>query len=275
MVEVRYRGSFGDNLFQYCFGRLLAERWGCELNALPLPHFPGTAEPVKGRRYLSPFHSWSGMAVEERQLGMLLREREMAEPVRARMVLYGWFHRWEYYRGHEKTIRRWLATAPPPQPAEEGDIAVCIRNRRPESWEEPGIHSGYAPKWKNRPIPFPAKVLLLLERLQWKRLVVLTDSTQGEAVQALRHLDPVVINIDSFASWNWLRTFPRMVLTVCHPAEWWAAWLSDAREIYAVDPWPSNVKNNCAGAYGCGWLRGRPLGRPNLHVNEPRWIYDW
>jgi hypothetical protein len=275
MVEVRYRGSFGDNLFQYCFGRLLAERWGHELNALPLPRFPNTAEQVKGRRYLSPFHSWSGMAVEERQLGLLLRNREMAEPVHARMVLYGWFHRWEYYRGHEAAIRRWLQTDAPAKPAEEGDLAVCIRTRRPESWEEPGIHPGRAPVWRKKPMPAVDPLLKFLERTPYERLVVFTDNMFGEAMDALRPLNPKVMCIDSFASWNLLRTFSRMVLSICHPAEWWAAWLSDAREIYAVDPWPSHVSKHCAGIYGCGWQQGRPLARPQLRVNEPRWIYDW
>lgn len=96
MVEVRYRGSFGDNLFQYCFGRLLAERWGHQLKALPLPHFPATAESVQSVKYLSPFLSWSGMAVEERQLGMLLATVRWRVP-RGGLVLYGWFQRWEYF----------------------------------------------------------------------------------------------------------------------------------------------------------------------------------
>jgi hypothetical protein len=275
MVEVRYRGGFGDNLFQYCFGRLLAERWGCELVALPLPRFPGTAEPVKGRRFLSPFQSWSGMAVEERQLGMLLRGEALTTPVRARMVLYGWFHRWEYYRGHEESIRRWLAIDPPPQQVDDDDLAVCIRHRRPESWDEPGIHSGSAPAWKNRPVPSTNSLVRLLERLSFKRLVVLTDGMLGPVAGDLERFHPTVINIDSFSSWNWLRMFKRIVLSVCHPSEWWAAWLSDAREIYAVDPWPSDKRANCAGPYGCGWVRGRPLARPNLRVNESRWNYDW
>ncbi|HWB04887.1 MAG TPA: hypothetical protein VG796_17800 [Verrucomicrobiales bacterium] len=275
MVEVRYRGGFGDNLFQYCFGRLLAERWGCELVALPLPRFPNTAEPVRGRRFLSPFQSWSGMAVEERQLGMLLRDREMAAPARARTVLYGWFQRWEYYRDHGGKIRRWLVTDPPPEPAQEDDIAVCLRSRRPESWEEPGIHSGAPPLWKKRTIPLQGKVLQLLERIPHRRLLILSDDMHGEAVESMRHLNPTVLHIDSFASWNWLRTFSRIVLPICHPSDWWAAWLSNAKEIYAVDPWPSHKRIDCTGPYGCGWTRGRPLARPNLRVNEPRWIYDW
>ena len=205
---------------------------------------------------------------------MLLRGPQISEPVRARMVLYGWFQRWEYYRGHEETIRRWLVTDAHSEPAGENDLAVCLRTRRPESWEEPGIHPGRAPRWK-KPVPDPDLLTGLLGRLSFDRLVLFTDDFHCEAVQKLAPFNPVTANIDSFASWRWLRTFPRMVLPLCHPADWWAAWLSDPREIYAVDPWPSRVKNQCAGIYGCGWLGGRPLARPDLRVNEPRWIYEW
>ncbi len=274
MVEVRYRGSFGDNLFQYCFGRLLAERWGHQLKALPLPHFPVTAESVDGRKYLSPFLSWSGMAVEERQLGMLLRDREMAAPVRGRLILYGWFQRWEYYRGHKSSLRRWLQTAPPAEPAEPGDLAICLRTRRPEAWNEAGIHSGRAPQWK-KPAPSLESIRRLVESTSHERLVLLTDSAMGESTAALKDLKPVLRNIDSFHSWNWLRSCRRMAITVCHPADWWAAMLSDAEEIYAMDPWPANSRINCKGPFGCGWAGGRPLGRPELRVMEPRWKYDW
>lgn len=273
MVEVRYRGSFGDNLFQYCFGRLLAERWGHRLSALPLPRFPNTAESVPGRTYLSPLQSWSGLAVEERQLGMLLREREMTTPVRGRLVLYGWFQRWEYYRGHETALRRWLATAPPEESAAPGDLAFCLRSRRPEAWYEGGMHSGQPPAWKVS-APSMESLCRLAQSTPHDRLILLTDSPL-RASGELGDFKPVVKNLDSFASWNWLRTCRRMAITVCHPAEWWAAMLSDAEEIFALDPWPANTRSSCAGPYGCGWMGGRPLGRPELRVNEPRWKYDW
>lgn len=249
MVEVRYRGSPGDNLFQYCFGRLVAERWGYELSVLPMPRFPATAERVAGQRYLSPFQSWSGMAVEERQLGMLLRGRALETPPRSRLVLYGWFQRWEYYRGHDETIRRWLRTDLPEKPADGDDFAICLRTRRPEAWREPGIHAGYAPSWA-RPVPSAADIQKLVDRVSFKRLVVLSDDPHSEAVMALKKLNPTVMAIDSFASWNWLRTCRRMAITTCHASDWWAAWLSEAQEIFAINPWQKQIGTDCLQEYG-------------------------
>jgi hypothetical protein len=274
MVEVRYRGTFGDNLFQYCFGRILAEQWGHELHALPLPWFPATAEKVGGRKFLAPFISWGGMAAEERQLGTLLRGEQMAPPVHARLVLFGWFHRWEYYRSRADDIRRWLAADPPPQPAEPEDFAVCIRASRPETWEEPGIHSGRAPVWKLT-IPGTGDLNRLLDRVPHRRLTVLTDAPDCPEVRALRSRNARVLPADSLASWHWLRTCRRMALTLCHASDWWAAFLSSAEEIYALDPFTPRKQSHCAGPYGCGWMGGRPLARPDLFVNESRYHYDW
>jgi len=275
MVEVRYRGSFAENLFQYCFGRLLAERWGHELCALPLPHFPGTAEPVPGRRFLSPFQAWGGMAAEERQLGTLMRGEKLEQPVQGRLVLFGWFQRWEFYRGHGEKLRRWLTTAEPEQPADEDDFALCVRKYRPDSWQEPGVHSGYAPRWA-RPVPATEDIARLLDRVPHRKLTILTDSPDCAAVEALRDRNPQILQADSFTAWNWLRTCRRMAIVLCHPSDWWAAFLSRASEIYAIDPWSyRHKKSPCSGPYGCGWLSGRPLARPDLHVPGPRYIYEW
>ncbi len=274
MVEVRYRGTFGDNLFQYCFGRILAERWGHRLHALPLPRFPATAEQVDGRCCLAPFISWGGMAAEERQLGTLLRGEQMTQPVHARLVLFGWFHRWEYYRSSADRIRTWLSTEPPAEPAGPDDFAVVIRTSRPESWHEPGIHAGRAPAWP-RTIPNSADLARLLELAPHRRLTVLTDNANCAEVAALRERRPRILAADSFAAWNWLRTCRRMALTLCHPSDWWAAFLSSAEEIYALDPFTSRKQSHCAGPYGCGWIGGRPLARPELFVNEARYRYDW
>jgi len=274
MVEVRYRGTFGDNLFQYCFGRILAEQWGHELCALPLPRFPVTAEKVGGKKFHAPFISWGGMGVEERQLGTLLRGEQMAQPVHARLVLFGWFHRWEYYRRRAGDLRRWLTADAPAQPAEADEFAIVIRTCRPESWHEPGIHAGRAPAWR-RTIPNSDDINRLLDRVPHGRLTVLTDAPHSPETAALHARQPRILPADSFASWNWLRTCRRMALTLCHPSDWWAAFLSPAEEIYALDPFTPRKKSHCAGPYGCGWLGGRPLARPDLFINEPRYHYDW
>ena len=51
MVEVKYCGQIGNQLFQYCLGRIIAERLGFELFATAIPGFPGTFEKVLGANH--------------------------------------------------------------------------------------------------------------------------------------------------------------------------------------------------------------------------------
>ncbi len=51
MVEVKYIGRLGNNLFQYCFARILAQGLGYKLKAEPIAGFPNTKKEVEGCDY--------------------------------------------------------------------------------------------------------------------------------------------------------------------------------------------------------------------------------
>jgi len=120
MVEVVYKGRLGNNLFQYSFGRILAQRLGFELRAEPIPGFAHTADVVAGDRHESP------ALVPGEHLVDVGRLSEARPP--ARIVLNGWFQRHEYYRPHRDQVRKWLAfddtvTVPASRP----DTVVHVR----------------------------------------------------------------------------------------------------------------------------------------------------
>ena len=50
MIKVQYGGRLGNNMFQYCFGRILAEKLGYELIASPIMGFDETNQKVNGKR---------------------------------------------------------------------------------------------------------------------------------------------------------------------------------------------------------------------------------
>lgn len=120
MVEVRYQGGLGNNMFQYCLGRLLAEDLGFALRAQPIPEFPNTGQAVQGARYDAPEQIVAGQRID---IAAILADRGPRK-----IVLDGWFQRLEYYREHLSRIREWLAFGPsvalPEGPA---DVAVHVR----------------------------------------------------------------------------------------------------------------------------------------------------
>ena len=54
MISVNYTGRMGNNMFQYCIGRIMAEKMGYALSAKPISGFDGTLEKIDGLRYDKP-----------------------------------------------------------------------------------------------------------------------------------------------------------------------------------------------------------------------------
>lgn len=120
MVEVRYKARLGNNLFQYCLGRIIAERLGWALSAPPLDGFPHTRQPIAGSRYTTPVQVLSGQRID---LEAVVGDRRPR-----RIVVDGWFQRYEYYRPHRDAIRDWLRFDPAiPAPATAPDVVLHVR----------------------------------------------------------------------------------------------------------------------------------------------------
>jgi hypothetical protein len=129
-VEVRFIRRLGNNLFQYCLGRIIAEALDYELVCVwpgspasvahhertsglwaTLPglsaHFPNAPLHLTGKRVLVPQEryvfgerNWSGQGLPLRTILACRDDR--------RIVLSGFFQRMEYYTPHRDKIRTWL-----------------------------------------------------------------------------------------------------------------------------------------------------------------------
>jgi hypothetical protein len=114
LIEVRYTGRLGNNLFQYCLGRILAEGLGFALKAASIPAFPNTAQRVMGEIREEPEQIFKGQLIP---LEAILADRSPR-----RIILDGWFQRYEYYRPRRKKIREWLTLDP----------AICVPEAKPD-----------------------------------------------------------------------------------------------------------------------------------------------
>lgn len=120
MVEVRYKARLGNNLFQYCLGRIIAEELGHSLSAPPIPGFPSTNQLVTGDCASEPIQTVVGHRIS---LQGILSDRTPRK-----IILDGWFQRAEYYRPYRDRIRDWLAFDPAVcVPKLENDVVVHVR----------------------------------------------------------------------------------------------------------------------------------------------------
>jgi hypothetical protein len=104
MIEVRYRGRMGNNMFQYCLGRILAEELGFALQADPISGFPNTEEKIEGLSIQDPVQILMGQKIEWDEI--------RSDRSHRRIVLEGFFQQYEYYRTWRHKIRQWLAFHP-------------------------------------------------------------------------------------------------------------------------------------------------------------------
>lgn len=268
MIEIRYRGGFGEWLFQYAFARILAERWGVCLTSPPLPDMPRAEPELPGRAIFGPLEVLSGWACELLSSGSLLRPRDLISPFLARVVVHGWFLRFEYFRDAEQKLRGWFHQ----ESTHEGNgTAVCLRSHRPVAWSDPGAHAGRSKEWGRTSLVM-ADINSFLASARASNVTVFADEVPDR--ETARTLEPYGYNgvwnpLDTPASFRQLRGFRSICASAHHPFEWWAAFLNPTAQAWFYDPY----FGGCRKGGRCVWIGGRPLARPDLRISDRRFSY--
>jgi hypothetical protein len=270
-VIVMFRGRLGNNLFQYALGRLIAEHHGfalecgrtpeppmtfmgrdvdigppATLEALQayFPHaplcLPGTCVDAPVDAYEYSREGWGGHTVDLQAI--------LADRTPRRILLDGFFQRVEYFRPHRERLRRWFEMAPvqTPHAIEPRDVLVSIRR---------GIDFGMQ-EWALS-LAYYERVLAGLANIG--QVYVCGTCIDDQVRRALEPFRPIYHHGTPIEHFAFMQRFSRIVLSNSTFA-WWAAWLSDAREIYA----PRSVDRTIFGL--TGYLD------VDLHMGDDRYI---
>ena len=215
MIEVLYKSRLGNNLFQYCLGRVLAEELGFALQAGPLDGFPGTSERIAGDRYETPREVLSEYRVDF--------ERLLGDRTPRRIVLDGWFQRYEYYRPFRSRIRHWLRFDPSIQTPGSGD-GLVLHVRRMDY-----VTVGWA-------LPF-SYYEEAIERAGAGRagVWIVTDAPSDPFLRRFKKFRPKFFSGSTMEDLAFLTQARRVVLSQS-TFSWWAAFLGDPVEVYAPVP---------------------------------------
>ena len=81
---------------------------------MPIPAFPNTAQRVIGEIHQGPEQIFNGQLIP--------LETILADRSHRRIILDGWFQRYEYYRARRERIREWLTFDP----------AICVPEAKPD-----------------------------------------------------------------------------------------------------------------------------------------------
>lgn len=213
MVEVIYKGRFGNNIFQYCFGRILAENLGFKLKADAIPGFPNTATPVEGYDYSDyPTQIITGQTVD---LEGVLKDKS-----KRKIVLDGFFQKYEYYKPYKNLIKNnWLLMdVQSKECVMPDDIIVYVRRGDV-------IREGIA-------LPF-SYYHECLKNTHYDRVFLCTDDSRDPFIFLFKRYKAIIHHSKN----NYLNDFRFMmafnkIIQSASSFSWWAAFLSNAKEIY-------------------------------------------
>lgn len=262
MISLRRRDNIGNCLFEYCFARILAERFGYRLEAVPLGGFPGTRTPVAGEEVLGPVALWDGMWPFEAHSGRPIAWEELHRASGARLTLHGAFQRFDLIADRREDIRNdWLRldNAEPGRPA--GDFAICLRFGGGPG--EPGGMDGHTYSAE--------EVWRLVRTVRYERLHFVTDQPAHPLLAVLGELGAEVHLARGIEALRLVRTFQKVAIGQS-VLGWWGAFLGEAREIY----FPKIDRGR--------WSHPEPARfayEPEHHgidlrvLDEGRYIYDW
>ena len=212
MIEVRYRDRVGNNLFQYCMGRILAEELKFKLNAKPIDGFDGTKAIVEG-------FSHDGPEVVYKKHDIDLEE-VIKDKSDRKIILNGWFQKYKYYEPYADKIREWLFMPELPNilGISEKDLVVHIRL------------GDYFHKYKRTlRHEFYDKILAETE---YDRLFICTDESENR--EYLGHFDqynPVYYNGDPIDTIRFMKLFDKIILSMSTYC-WWGAFLGKASKVF-------------------------------------------
>lgn len=238
LIKVDYIGRSGNNLFQYCFGRIISEETGMKLFAEPIPAFVNTKKNV-GEKDYSNFG--------ERVIAYNVQDiKEILGKAPKKIVLHQYFQNTKLFTNYKDKIKNdWLYIDKKiSQNVSRQDIVVYIRR------------GDYIPDGFALPLEYYEKVIKLAK---YDKIYVCTDDPNDSVVlEFVKKYNAVIHHGDLWDDFKFILNFNKIILsesTFC----WWAAYLSDAQEIYfPLSKWGR-------------W--GTHQNQIHLKVDEKRYIY--
>ena len=233
MIHVKYRGRFGNNLFQHALGRILASKLGYQLsheNGIwggvdNLAHFPHLSSSLRGKSISHPAITLEGHYIE---LDKLLESAEDRK-----IILNGFFQRYEYYRPYKDLIKDWLYLEPLDVGQTEEDVIIHLR-----------LGDDVLKFDENSPYIMPFEYYeQSLSLLNFKNLYICSDpeTRDSKYVRQFDSYNPILLEGNVIEDFRALCSFNKIIISQSSYS-WWGAFLSNAAEIFFPIPAPTRCK---------------------------------
>jgi hypothetical protein len=216
VIQVKYKGRLGNNMFQYALGRYLAEELSYTLIADPISFFENTSERIYGRSYETPVELFENQLCDIPNI--------LENPKDRKIILEGWFQQSRYYLPMMNRIHKWFAfnldTPPELAEIEDSDLLIYIRL------------GDYFSNQHSLTSEFYEKII---EIAAPRKIFIITDRPNHPFIGTFQKFNPCFlawsredkVMLDLFSA----QKFSKIAIS-CSTFSWWAALLSNASKIY-------------------------------------------
>ena len=230
MINVKYVGRMGNNMFQYALGRILAENKNMKLNAKAIGGFTNTDEIINPEYIIE-----NNPLIFRDHVLKINNERVSVQdiinlPDRA-IYLDGWFQRYEYYRAYKEDIRKWFEVEDLDVGQTENDIIIHLRMGD-------CITGSLAQDPYVMPVGYFNKSL---ESTSFDKLYVCSDPETlthplfQYYIDNFKDYNPIILNGDTMGDFRTIKSFNKIIMSQS-TFSWWAAFLSKANEVFVPVP---------------------------------------
>lgn len=252
MIRLAYTGLMGNNMLQYCQGRIMADKTGLALKCMGIRGFPNV-KSIKGKVFKTP-------KIRVKHHIPVVPENPNCQIIMMGPLDYGlntipyeqqiktdWL--WHHYTppvvdiiGGAKTDLRKVVT--------KNDILIHVR-----------LGDLLTPRYNDR-IVTETYWKTMLPRMEFDRLYIVSDSIRHEYMGWFSKYNPILIDCpDPIQTLDIGRSFDRIGMSV-GTFSWWLSYFSDASKVYF--PVPSKS------VWSLEWMRRY---NQDLHMPQSRYIY--
>ncbi|TXT66078.1 MAG: hypothetical protein BAJALOKI3v1_50078 [Promethearchaeota archaeon] len=241
MIEIHYKGRLGNNIFQYCLGRIIALRFGYAVKISNGQHLNIMPE-IDGKKVSHPVD----LIGNKNHYVIINGDHDR------KFVLSGFYQRYEYYKDYKDSIKNWIKL-----PSVDIDL--------PDK-DDLVLHVRGGDLWGNKNHPVnehhtPAPYFYykqIIENFKGNNIYIVTEKSDDIVIKKIQdNFNCKVISRSPIEDFIFMMNASEIALSVS-TLSWWAAWLSNAYKVHfpKFGMWHPDTGSDV-----------------DLHVDESRYVY--
>lgn len=224
-VTCEYHGRTGNNIFQYVFARLIAEKNGLAMDTAWIhPDFIRVTTPAPGDRFVEPVVGINDLYWNQHDIDWFSRDFRGK-----RVMCSGFFQSPMYYDKHTDLVKSFFDL----DKVEKRPKNEIVMHVRLDDYADPGLQSVIAHTWY-------AKILTSMQfNTKKNKLYIVTDPKSKDDPYLKKFIityQPTIISNSAAEDFHFMREFDTIICSNSSFA-WWAAWLSEASRIFTFSKW--------------------------------------